>query len=42
MLTLKKRSVEKCNKIKGAGFNLVEVWECELTNDKELEKFLKT
>lgn len=42
MLTLRKRTREKCEKIVGAGFDLIEVWECELAKDKEFQKFFKT
>lgn len=42
MLTLRKRTAEKCGKIRAAGFDLVEVWECELAKDRDFEKFYKT
>ena len=42
MLTLRKRTREKCEKIVGAGYKLVEVWECDLAKDIEFKKFFKT
>ena len=42
MLTLRKRTLEKNGKIRAAGYNLVEVYECELKNDKDFMKFMKT
>ncbi|XP_022787930.1 uncharacterized protein LOC111327883 [Stylophora pistillata] len=41
-LTLRKRTAEKGGKIRAAGFDLVEVWECELAKDRDFEKFYKT
>ena len=41
MLTLRK-TLEKNGKIRAAGYNLVEVYECELKKDKDFMKFLKT
>ena len=42
MLTLRKHTFEKNAKIESAGFNLVEVYECELNKDKDFKKFMKT
>ena len=42
MLTLRKRTLEKNGKIRAAGYNLVEIYECELKKDKDFMKFLKT
>ncbi|XP_022777519.1 uncharacterized protein LOC111318937 [Stylophora pistillata] len=42
MLTLRKRTAEKCGKIRAAGFHLAEIWECELARDRDFEKFYKT
>ena len=42
MLTLRKRTFEKNDRIKSAGFNLVEVFECDLNKDSDFKKFMKT
>ena len=42
MLTLRNRTQEKNDKIRGGGNNLVEVYECELKGNREFQKFLKT
>ena len=41
MLTLRKRTQNKNVKIRNNGFNLVEVYECDLKENKEFQNFLK-
>ena len=42
MLTLRKRTRAKSERIVDAGYKLVEVWECDLAKDNEFKKFFKT
>ena len=42
MLTLRKRTQLKNDKIRAVGYDLVEVYECELKKEKKFSKFLKT
>ena len=42
MLTLRKRTLEKNGLIREAGYKLVEMYECDLKNDKTFKEFMKT
>ena len=42
MLTLRKRTQAKNDKIRDAGYTLIEVYECELKENSKFQKFLKT
>ena len=42
MLTLRRRTQAKNDKIRNAGYKLVEVYECELKENNEFKKFFKT
>ena len=42
MLTLRKRTQTKNDEIRNAGYKLVEVYECELKENKEFKNFFKT
>lgn len=41
MLTLRKRTEKKNRKIKQAGYNLVEAYECDLKKNKSFKEFSK-
>ena len=42
MLTLRKRTLKKNGEIRAAGYNLIEMYECELKKDKDFRDFMKT
>ena len=42
MLTLRKRTLENNSKIRAAGYELIEIYECELNKNNDFNKFLKT
>ena len=42
MLTLRKRTLEKNAKIRAAGYELIEMYECELNKNKDFKTYMKT
>ena len=42
MLTLRKRTLKKNGEITASGYNLIEMYECELKKDKDFREFMKT